>query len=169
MKKHIYSLIALAVLTLGLLNACADNAATPETHLTINGEANEGEGPIDNTNGNHADQVIDVTEEIKLISWILKEDIIKGVELDGPVVTVEVVEDRVERVYFSVGGLESVTDIYEDDIMMSIVEDNIIFLTDYVDNVELRIIAEDQIMLLDFTLNDEPFFSSFLTIRDDIF
>lgn len=61
--------------------------------------------------------------------------------------------------------------VIESDVMLNIVIENDIILSEgYVDNVELRyIIAEDEVMLFTFSQGDEDLFTSFLTIRDDIF
>ena len=168
MKAKIYSLLAL-FMAVTLLNACTDHTIVPDAPITIAGESNDDESSTESIeDGVRSDQLSHIAEDAYLISWILKDDIIKGVELDQPVISLQVEEGLAVRTYLSTGGLQNVPGVIEDHVMMSIIEDNIIFLTEYVDNVELRFVTEDHIMLLTFTVNGEPLFSHSFILKEGI-
>lgn len=168
MKNQLKFFLA-AWLSFGVLfTSCTEDQPRPETldTLTTASEARKDkESGMEQGKGQLPSQITQLGENSYLISWIFEDDVVM---LSEPVISLLVEEGLATTLYLTADGILEPNSVFEDHLMKTVIEDNIILLADYVDNVELRIIAEDQIMLLNFSVNGEPVFSSSLTIIEDI-
>ena len=131
------------------------------------------------------DKVQKVIDGVYIASLTIKDIVLpRQEEVKDATLSLIIVDNKATGLYLSEGPLKfSVAEddpmmktknkadyiVIEDEIMMkTIIEDDIVLKSDYVDNIELRWIAEDHIMMMALSMDKTVIASSFITIHDEV-